>query len=147
MSGREYPERPWVGIGCLAFRGEDVLLVRRIRPPRVGEWTVPGGGQALGESAQACARRELLEETGVEVGPLTLVACVDIVVPDEAGQIRFHYTIVDYAGRWTSGEPRAGDDASEARFFSPAELQDLTLWDETLRVIAEARRRLGQDQA
>jgi ADP-ribose pyrophosphatase YjhB (NUDIX family) len=142
VSGREYPDRPWVGIGCLAFRGEDVLLVRRTRPPRAGEWTVPGGAQSLGETAEDCARRELREETGVEVGPLTLAACVDIVLPGDEGGIRFHYTIVDFAGRWTAGEPRAGDDASEARFFSPAELAGLTLWDETLRVIAEARRRL-----
>ncbi|MFC7735959.1 NUDIX hydrolase [Roseomonas sp. GCM10028921] len=142
MSAREYPDRPWVGIGCLAFRGEDVLLVRRLRPPRQGEWTVPGGAQALGESAEDCARRELREETGIEVGPLTLAACVDIVERDAEGRVLFHYTIVDLAGRWLSGEPVAGDDASEARFFAPAELPGLGLWHETLRVIGEARRRL-----
>jgi len=143
VSGRAYPDRPWVGIGCLAFRGDDVLLVRRARPPRQGEWTVPGGAQDLGETAEACARRELLEETGVAVGPLLLVACVDIVQRDPGGAVRFHYTIVDYAGRWLSGEPAPADDATEARFFSPAELDELTLWDETLRVIAEARRQLA----
>ncbi|HEY8610619.1 MAG TPA: NUDIX hydrolase [Roseomonas sp.] len=142
MSGREYPGRPWVGIGCLAFRGDDVLLVRRSRPPRQGEWTVPGGAQSLGELAEDCARRELREETGVEVGPLALVACVDILHRDEAGAVRFHYTIVDYAGRWISGEPIAGDDASEARFFAPEELPALQLWGETERVIEEARKRL-----
>lgn len=144
MSAREYPDRPWVGIGCLAFRGEEVLLVRRSRPPRAGEWSVPGGAQHLGETAEAAARRELREEAGIEVGPLELVACVDVLHRDEAGAVRFHYTIVDYAGRWLSGEPRAGDDASEARFFAPAELPGLGLWDEALRVIASARRRLGE---
>ncbi|WP_424139048.1 NUDIX hydrolase [Roseomonas chloroacetimidivorans] len=144
MTDREYPDRPWVGIGCVAFRGDEVLLVRRLRPPRLGEWTIPGGAQMLGEPAEEAARRELREETGVEVGPLTLVACVDIVHRDEAGAIRFHYTIVDYAGRWISGEPRAGDDASEARFFMPEELPGLGLWEETLRVIAEGRRRIHE---
>ncbi|WP_372491031.1 NUDIX domain-containing protein, partial [Falsiroseomonas oryziterrae] len=49
---REYPTRPWVGIGVLAFRGEDVLLIRRGRPPRRGEWSLPGGAQRLGEPAE-----------------------------------------------------------------------------------------------
>jgi len=142
LSRREYPDRPWVGIGCLAFRGEDVLLVRRARAPRQGEWSVPGGAQNLGEPAEEAARRELREETGVEVGPLVLAACVDALQHDEAGAVRFHYTIIDYAGHWISGEPVPGDDATEARFFAPHELPGLGLWDEAIRVIAEARRRL-----
>lgn len=144
MSAREYPDRPWVGIGCLAFRGDDVLLVRRSHPPRAGEWSVPGGAQHLGETAEAAARRELMEEAGIEVGPLTLVACVDVLNRDAAGAVRFHYTIIDFAARWTAGEPQAGDDASEARFFTPAELPGLNLWDEAVRVIQTARDRLAE---
>ena len=144
---REYPGRPWVGIGLLAFRGDDVLLVRRTRPPRAGEWSVPGGAQNLGETAEAAARRELMEEAGIEVGPLTLVACVDVIQRDEAGRPRFHYTIIDFAARWTAGHPTSGDDASEARFFAPHELPALNLWEEATRVIAEARNRLDIDDS
>ncbi len=141
MAGREYPERPLVGIGCLVFRGADLLLVRRGRPPRLGEWSVPGGAQHLGETAEAAARRELAEETGVTAGPLRLAAVVDAVTRDDAGAIRFHYTIIDFCGLWTAGEPRAGDDVTEAAFFP---LQALPpLWEEATRVIAEARTRLG----
>jgi ADP-ribose pyrophosphatase YjhB (NUDIX family) len=143
MSDRQYPDRPWIGIGCLAFRGEDVLLVRRGRPPLMGEWSVPGGAQHLGETAEEAARRELREETGVEVGSLSLAVAVDIIQRDESGAIRFHYTILDFAGRWRSGEPVAGDDVTEARFFAPGELPSLNLWDEALRAIAEGRRRIA----
>lgn len=139
---REYPDRPWVGIGVIAFRGEAVLLVRRGRPPRLGRWSLPGGAQCLGEPAETCARRELLEETGIEVGPLALVAVVDAVSRDEAGAVRFHYTIIDYAGLWLSGEARAGGDVTEARWAAPEELPGYDLTPEALRVIEAARRRL-----
>ncbi|WBV41549.1 NUDIX hydrolase [Pseudoroseomonas cervicalis] len=142
--GREYPDRPWVGIGVVAFRGNDVLLVRRAKPPRQGEWSIPGGAQALGETAEAAARRELREEAGIEVGPLTLAVVVDALNHDEDGRPRFHYTIIDFAGRWLSGEPVAGDDVSEARFFSPDEVATLGLWPEALRAIDEGRKRVAE---
>jgi ADP-ribose pyrophosphatase YjhB (NUDIX family) len=142
VSSREYPDRPWIGIGVVAFRGDDVLLVRRSKPPRQGEWSIPGGAQHLGETAEQAARRELLEETGVEVGALQLAVVVDALNHDEAGRTRFHYTIIDFAGRWISGEPVAADDVTEARWFSPVEIPGLGLWSEALRAIAEGRRRL-----
>jgi ADP-ribose pyrophosphatase YjhB (NUDIX family) len=126
------------------FRGEDVLLVRRGHPPSAGVWSIPGGTQELGETAEDAARRELREETGLTAGPLTFTATVDIITRDPEGRVRFHYTVLDYAARWTGGEPVAGDDADDARFFTPAELTALPLWSETRRVIGEARRRLDQ---
>lgn len=146
MSSREYPDRPWIGIGLVAFRGDDVLLVRRGKPPRMGEWSVPGGAQALGEPAEETARRELREEAGIEVGPLVLAGVVDALDHDEAGRSRFHYTIIDFAGEWVSGDPVAGDDVTEARWFSPSELPGLGLWSEALRVIAQGRRRLAEQR-
>jgi len=50
-----------------------------------------------------------------------------------------HYVLIDYAAIWISGEPKGGDDAREARFFSPDEIAGLNLWSETLRVIEAAR--------
>lgn len=142
MSAREYPDRPWVGIGAVVFKGDAVLLVRRGKPPRMGEWSVPGGAQALGETAEATARREVLEETGIRTGPMVLAAVVDALDTAPDGRTRFHYTIIDFVAQWQSGEPVAGDDVTDARWFSADELPGLGLWDEALRVIAQARQRL-----
>jgi ADP-ribose pyrophosphatase YjhB (NUDIX family) len=136
---REYPDRPWVGIGVVALRDETVLLIRRGRPPRLGEWSLPGGGQRLGETVEACARRELLEETGIEVGPLRLLAVVDGITPGDPGRgPRFHYTIIDFQARWLAGEARAGGDVTEVAWAPVAALGAYGLWPEALRVIALA---------
>jgi ADP-ribose pyrophosphatase YjhB (NUDIX family) len=145
VNRREYPDRPWVGIGVVAFRGDEVLLIRRGRPPRLGEWSLPGGAQRLGERAEDAARRELREEAGIEVGPLRLLAVVDAITR-EAGEDRprFHYTIIDYAARWSAGEARAGGDAAEVAWIGPDDLPRHGLWPEAVRVIAEARRLLAE---
>ena len=87
----EYPERPISGVGVAVFRNEEVLLVKRKKAPYKGQWSLPGGKQRLGETVTQAARRELMEETGVEVNELTLVDVVDIIVPDEEGGILYHY--------------------------------------------------------
>ncbi len=141
---REYPARPWVGIGVLAFRGTEVLLIRRGRPPRLGEWSLPGGAQRLGETAEQAARRELREETGIEVGPLELLAVVDAITPgDPACGPRFHYTIIDFLARWSGGEARPGGDVTEIAWADSADLSAFDLWPEAQRVIVLARARLG----
>ncbi len=142
MSVREYPDRPWVGIGVIAFRGNRVLLAQRGKPPRIGMWSLPGGAQHLGEGAEAAARRELFEETGIEVGDLQLAAVVDAVSHDETGRVRFHYTIIDYCARWLSGEARPGDDCAGVAWALPEELPAYNLTPEVLRVIEIARGRL-----
>jgi len=150
---REYPTRPWVGIGVVLLRGEEVLLIRRGRPPRQGEWSLPGGGQRLGETAEACARRELEEEAGVQAGPLRLLAVVDAITPGEPGGEpggeasrgpRFHYTIIDYAGAWLSGTARPGGDVTEVAWARMDALAPFGLWPEALRVIALARQQAQQ---
>jgi len=126
---------PCVGVVCL--RGDEVLLIRRGRPPRQGEWSLPGGRIEPGERAVDAALRELREETGVEAQIIGLIDVVDGLFP-EAGR---HYVLIDYAARWVSGEPVAGDDAAEAQFVALDRVASLVDWVETRRVIALAAER------
>ena len=127
---REYPARPLVGIGTVLLRPGAVLLVRRGRPPAEGQWSIPGGAQKLGETAEHAARRELREETGLDAGPLTLVANVDSIHPAADGRIQYHYTILDFAARWQGGVPLPGGDVTAARFVPFTALETLNLWSE-----------------
>jgi ADP-ribose pyrophosphatase YjhB (NUDIX family) len=140
---REYPTRPFVGIGVVVLRPGEVLLVRRGKPPNIGSWSLPGGAQEIGERAEEAARRELLEETALAVDELHLVANVDSITRDPDGRVRYHYTIIDFAARWAAGEPAAGGDVSEARWVGLDELGPYALWSEAHRVIGIARRLLG----
>jgi len=134
------PKRPIPAVGVACFRGDDVLLIRRGQPPRVGEWSIPGGRIEWGEAAAAAALRELREETGVDAELVGLVDVVDGLFRARSdGIVWGHYVLIDYAARWIAGEARAGDDAAEAQFVAPDALAALPLWDETRRIIAAAR--------
>lgn len=135
---RDYPDRPVVGIGVLVWRGDEVLLVRRGRPPQQGEWSLPGGGQELGETLFEGAVREVFEETRLAVVPTGIVTAVDIIHRDEDGRIRYHYTLIDIAAAWQGGEAVPGDDAAAVRWARLDEVDELVRSELTRRVIRQS---------
>lgn len=128
---------PAVGVVCL--RGDEVLLIRRGKPPRLGEWSLPGGRIEPGERAADAALRELAEETGVTAELIGLLDVVDGVFP-EADR---HYVLIDYLAVWRGGDPVAGDDALEAAFHPLSAVAGLVGWSETVRVIRLGAERLA----
>ena len=132
---RSYPDRPYVGVGVVVLRGDEVLLVQRGKPPKAGSWSIPGGAQHLGETVAEAALREVREETGLEVRLGNRLGVVDSIQRDEAGRVVFHYTLVDFAAHWVVGEPVAGDDAADVAWVRIDELHRHDLWDETVRII------------
>jgi 8-oxo-dGTP diphosphatase len=129
------PPRPVPCVGVVCLRGEEVLLIRRGKPPRQGEWSIPGGRMEWGETVSAAALRELAEETGVSAELLGLIEVLDHI--SEHG----HAVLIDFAARWTGGEPVAGDDAAEARFVPFEQACALVSWSETERIIRLAAER------
>lgn len=146
MSDRDYPSRPWVGVGVVVWRGDSVLLIQRGRSPSKGQWSIPGGMQETGESLRAAGIREVREETGIEIEIDGLVDVIDAIIRDENapnGAVRTHYTLVDFHGHWVAGEPVAGDDAAAVKWALYTTLTDYGLWSETMRIIDASRKLRG----
>lgn len=144
---RTYPDRPWVGVGVIIWRDGKVLLARRGRPPRLGEWSIPGGAQQIGETVAEAAAREALEETGLIVRPAELVSVEDAVTRDAAGAVLYHYTLIELAADWLSGEAAAADDVEAVCWATPDEAKQLLAANaaarRVLRTAAALRRTPG----
>ncbi len=140
---REYPRHPVVGVGAVVWFGDRLLLVRRGKAPRAGQWSLPGGAQRLGETVAEAATREVLEETGLRIERPEVIATVDLIERDDTGRVRYHYTLIDVTAEAGTDAARPGSDAAEVRWFTPEEASALGLWSETVRIIglaAEHRR-------
>ena len=138
LESREFLEYPFVGVGVVVWKEDRFLLVKRAKPPRLGEWSIPGGRQNLGETTKKAAIREIQEEASINIKILGLVDVVDSIVRDAAGTIKFHATLVDYAAHYVSGTPKAGDDALDIGWFKLSDLASLKLWEETDRIILKS---------
>lgn len=135
---RDYPTRPLVGVGAVIWRDDKVLLVRRGKPPKDGEWSLPGGAQELGETILQALTREVQEETGLTIKVVALIDVIDAIIPDKDGDIRNHYTLIDFAARWVGGDARAGDDVTAVRWVTLEEISEYGLWQETSRIIRDS---------
>lgn len=136
---RRYPAAPLVGVGVVVFNHQgEVLLVKRGKPPRAGEWSIPGGLIDLGERLTDAARREVTEECGITIAIGGFVATFEPILYDAAGEIEYHYVLIDYWATHIAGEAIAHDDALAVVWTPTAGLAEFALRSETTKVILDA---------
>ena len=135
---RIYPERPIVGVGAIVLDGDRVLLVKRAHEPLKGEWSLPGGAVDVGETLEEAIRREVREETclDVEVGPI--VDVLDRIRYDPEGRVKFHYVLVDFICRPIGGTLQCASDAEEAAWAEQADFGRYGVAEATVSVIDKA---------
>ena len=110
---------PTVGALCEDERGR-LMLVRRAVEPQKGKWDTPGGFLEEGESPLNGLRRELLEETGLEVEPGEFIGAVNDLYGD--GPDAQSILSLNWTARVLEGTPAPADDISEIRWFAADEL-------------------------
>lgn len=144
-SSREYPERPVVGVGGVIVDRGCTVLIRRGTEPLLGQWSIPGGTIEVGETIEEAVRRELREETGLEVRVLELIELFDRIYMEngaspsqEKKKPRYHYVIADYLCELVGGKPRAGSDVTDLAFAREDELSKFHLTEKATSVLTKA---------
>ena len=137
-SSRRYPSRPILGVGGIVIRGDSVLLVERGSEPLKGYWSLPGGVLETGEHLAEGVRREVLEETGLEVDPVAIVEVFERIMLDDTGTPEYHYVLIDYLCLAAGGTLAAASDASGVRWVARGSLPEVRLTEGSLPVIEKA---------
>lgn len=139
MELRRYPTQPWPAIGVVVWRKnngvDETLIIRRGKPPGMGQWGLIGGAQEVGETFFECAIREAREEAGIVIKPFAIITAIDGITRDEQQKVMYHYSIVEVNAQWESGEAAPASDVTDARWITMPKLRSLNVWSEMLRVV------------
>ncbi len=146
MGGRRYPAGPVLGVGALIFEDARVLLVKRGKEPLRGYWSLPGGGVEVGEALEAAVRREVQEETGLEVAVGPIATVFERILSDASGACEYHYVLIDFYCTVTGGNLHPGSDASCVEWFDVTSLHGLPMTQGTREVVEACSKAGGRSQ-
>jgi len=140
VDDRRYPKRPLIGVGALILDRDRILMAQRGKEPLKGWWSLPGGLLEIGESLADAVRREVREETGLEIRPLGILEVFERIMRDAGGAPEYHYVLIDYMCRVAGGTACAGDDVCRVDWVRRRDLPRLQITEGTLAVIEKAFR-------
>jgi len=140
INDRRYPKHPLVGVGAILLNRDRILMAQRGKEPLKGWWSLPGGALETGESLADGVRREVREETGLEIRPLGVLEIFERIMRDSNGEAEYHYVLIDYVCRIIGGTLCAGDDVCRVEWVRRSELVKLQITEGTLGVIEKAFR-------
>ena len=135
---RRYPQFPRVSAHVMVRKDNKVLLIQRGGEPYKGTWAPPGGGVELGETVYDAGKREVREESGVEVEIEGIQEIQDFIRRDKAGNVEAHTILIRLLARYVSGTPRAASDAADIGWFALNEIDKLTMSDKARELVTKA---------
>ena len=124
----------------MIFRHGRVLLVERGREPFKGYWSLPGGALEVGETLERGVAREVKEETGLEVTPVSVVEIFERLILDQRGRPEYHYVVIEFLCRGRGGTLAPASDVLRAEWVRLMDLADYRLTDDALDAILKASR-------
>jgi mutator protein MutT len=130
---------PCDGASIAVFKDRCVLLVRRAHPPYAGFWSLPGGKIEAGETAKDAVRRELQEETGIEIEIEGVVDTVKIAPGEGDDTVTYRLTV--FYGRPVGGSLKVGGDAEAAEWMHLDDVEKLAMTPGTADLIWVAAHR------
>jgi ADP-ribose pyrophosphatase YjhB (NUDIX family) len=135
MGNRQYPERPILGVGALIFHGDRILLVERGKEPLKGYWSLPGGVVEVGETLEEAIRREVREETGLEIEIVEMLEIFERIMRDGDGRAEYHYVLIDYLCRTNDCEAKPASDVANVAWVRCDDLDRYRITEGTPPVI------------
>lgn len=112
---------PSITIDGIILKDKQILLIKRKNEPFKGKWALPGGFVEYGEKTEDAVIREASEETGLKTKIRTLAG----VYSDPNRDPRGHIITIIYVLDIVEGNVKAGDDASDVKFFDVHQLPAL----------------------
>jgi ADP-ribose pyrophosphatase YjhB (NUDIX family) len=140
LDDRRYPKRPLIGVGAIILKRDRILMAQRGKEPLKGSWSLPGGALETGESLADGVRREVREETGLDILPLGVLEIFERIMLDASGAPEYHYVLIDYMCRVIGGTLAPGDDVCAVEWVRRRDLPQLEITEGTLEVIEKAFR-------